>query len=188
MGGPEQDKSFLALGTLGLEAEFYGWFKLPGSCAVGEQGAVVHPSAAEWVFAVVMQLLLSFTLFCYAFFGSIFFSTHLLITVCLLLLILVVSSHLITSANSTVCWVHPLSGECQQNPFTLSATVSPGISLVCWENCCQNLQEWCWHWGWQQNSVTWMPQEHSLDSSVAQPRCGFCAFLVFSIPICASNS
>lgn len=63
VGGSEQDSSFLALATLVLEMEFHSWFKLPGSCAVGEQGAVLHPSAANWVFAVVMQLLFNFTLF-----------------------------------------------------------------------------------------------------------------------------
>lgn len=31
--------------------------------------------------------------------------------------------------------------EGQQDPFTFSATVSPGVSLVCWGNCSWSLQE-----------------------------------------------
>lgn len=86
-------------------SQFHNWFKLPGNCAVGEQGAVVHPSAAEWVFAVVMQLLLSFTLFC--FLWQYFVQhKHSLLLRAVLLLLLIVPSHLVTAASSTVCWAH----------------------------------------------------------------------------------
>jgi len=51
VGTSEQNGFSLALGTLVLKMEVHSQFKLIDSCGVGKQGAVVHPSAANWVFA-----------------------------------------------------------------------------------------------------------------------------------------
>lgn len=126
---------------------------------------------------------------------------------CLLLLILAVSSHLLSSAKSTVCWVHLWRDSVHCCWWKLSVeTVSQTLSLF--------QQQWA------QESVsfaegtavrdfrnlmfftlrltaefhlTWMLQEQSLGSGFArgcvkQPRCRFCAPLVLSTPICASLS